>query len=162
MTIKLTMRKICWQNLRANRLLLCSWGDQGDLGDRSARPTLQEELINLDSAKRRSMASGARDKGVNIEEIVRSEEENHGMTRNPGGIKLSEHGTMSTEGRSWALEIYKGHTEEDDQHTQEDGILELDLDEEEAEILVRNLAIGVFYSRKSYNPKYLFTDMLNA
>jgi hypothetical protein len=155
------MRKICWQNLRANRLLLCSWDDQGDLGERSTHLALQEELINPDSAKRRSMASGARDKEMKIEETTRSEEETHDMVRNPGGIKLSEHGMTSTEGRSWALEIYKGHTKEDDQHTQVDGVLELDLDEE-AEISLRNLAIGVFYSRKSYNPKYLFADMLNA
>jgi hypothetical protein len=40
--------------------------------------------------------------------------------------------------------------------------VELDLDEVEAEISLKFLAIGVFYSRKSYNPKYLFSDMLNA
>jgi hypothetical protein len=137
-------------------------GDQGDLSERSTHQTLQEKLINPDSVKRRSMASEARDKEVKIEEIARSEEDNHGMERNFGGIKLAEHGTTSTEGGTWALEIYKGRTGEDDQHTQEDDILELDLDGEEAEISVRNLAIGMFYSRKSYDPKYLFTDMLNA
>jgi hypothetical protein len=44
----------------------------------------------------------------------------------------------------------------------EEELLELDLDVVEAKISLKYLAIGVFYSRKSYNPKYLFLDMMNA
>jgi hypothetical protein len=39
-------------------------------------------------------------------------------------------------------------------------MLELDLDEEEAEVQSRVLAIVVFYSRKSYIPRVLFADMI--
>jgi hypothetical protein len=41
-------------------------------------------------------------------------------------------------------------------------MLELDLDEEEAELSSKHMAIAVFYSRKSYNPRYLFSDMMAA
>jgi hypothetical protein len=40
--------------------------------------------------------------------------------------------------------------------------LELDLDGEVAEIASKCLATAVFFSRKSYSPQYLFSDMLKA
>jgi hypothetical protein len=43
----------------------------------------------------------------------------------------------------------------------EDGISELDLDDE-AELESKCLTIAIFYSQKSYNPQFLFSDMLKA
>jgi hypothetical protein len=45
---------------------------------------------------------------------------------------------------------------------EEEELLELDLDEEEAELASKFLAIAVFYSQKSYSLQYLFSDMQNA
>jgi hypothetical protein len=43
----------------------------------------------------------------------------------------------------------------------EDGISELDLDDE-AELESKCFTIAIFYSQKSYNPQFLFSDMLKA
>jgi hypothetical protein len=44
---------------------------------------------------------------------------------------------------------------------EDDDVLELDLEDKEAEVATKFMAIAV-YSQKSYNPKVLFSDMLNA
>jgi hypothetical protein len=61
------------------------------------------------------------------------------------------------------MEVYVG--EKLDQQEGEDmdeDILEFDLDEEEAELALKAMAIAVYYSRKSFNPHVLFTDMAAA
>jgi hypothetical protein len=61
------------------------------------------------------------------------------------------------------MEVYVG--EKLDQREGEDrdqDILEFDLDEEEAELAPKAMAIAVYYSRKSFNPQVLFTDMAVA
>jgi hypothetical protein len=40
--------------------------------------------------------------------------------------------------------------------------LELDMGEDEAEQSNKHLAMAIYYSRKSYNPRVLMTEMLNA
>jgi hypothetical protein len=60
------------------------------------------------------------------------------------------------------MEVYVG--EKLDQQEGEDrdqDILEFDLDEE-AELAPKAMAITVYYSRKSFNPQVLFTDMAVA
>jgi hypothetical protein len=53
-----------------------------------------------------------------------------------------------------AVELYRGNQKSlDDVATGDDGVLEFELDEEEAEMASKFLAIVVFYSRKSYNPQ---------
>jgi hypothetical protein len=64
-------------------------------------------------------------------------------------------------GKEWALEVYKGQTTVEEAEI-EGGILELALDEEEAMETSRCLGIAVFYSWKSFNPKVLFSDMLQV
>jgi hypothetical protein len=44
----------------------------------------------------------------------------------------------------------------------DEDILEFDLDEEEAELALKAMAIAAYYSRKSFNPHVLFTDMAAA
>jgi hypothetical protein len=55
-----------------------------------------------------------------------------------------------------------GSGDEVEQNQNKEESLELDLEEVEAEISMHFMAIGVFYSRKSYNPKFLFSNMLNG
>jgi hypothetical protein len=57
--------------------------------------------------------------------------------------------------------VYHGS---DTQKTKEDyeELLEFDLEEEEAEIAHKSLAIAVYYSRKNFNAQYLFSEMLHA
>jgi hypothetical protein len=57
--------------------------------------------------------------------------------------------------------VYHGS---DTQKTKEDyeELLEFDLEEEEAEIAQKSLAIAVYYSRKNFNAQYLFSEMLHA
>jgi hypothetical protein len=61
------------------------------------------------------------------------------------------------------MEIYRGREADTTTYDgEEEGILELDLDEKEAELASRFIAIVVFYSQKSYSLQYLFSDMQNA
>jgi hypothetical protein len=60
------------------------------------------------------------------------------------------------------MEIYQGSRANAKGEDDEEDMLELDLDEEEAELSSKHMAIAVFYSRKSYNPRYLFSDMMAA
>jgi hypothetical protein len=69
---------------------------------------------------------------------------------------------MHQDPKDWAVEVYKGDKEGNFQGAdQEDGI-EIELDEEEAVESSRVLGIAVYYSKKSYNPQVLFSDMINA
>jgi hypothetical protein len=57
----------------------------------------------------------------------------------------------------WAMEVYKGDKPiEEELEVEDDGIIELELDEDEAEQETKFLAIAVYYSRKSCNPKIMF------
>jgi hypothetical protein len=47
------------------------------------------------------------------------------------------------------------------QYKKEENILELDLGEE-AGISTQHLAMAIYYSQKSFNPRVLITEMLNA
>jgi hypothetical protein len=85
----------------------------------------------------------------------------HGPRRN-SDPKLED---MSVEGNSWAMEVYKGDMDMQDRAavgTEDEGMLEFDLDDEETEAACEVMAIAVFYSRKSYSSQFLFSDMLKA
>jgi hypothetical protein len=60
------------------------------------------------------------------------------------------------------MEVYHEHTTEPSVNEDDEGILEVDLLEVEEEIARKFLAIAVFYSKKSYNPQVIFSDMLKA
>jgi hypothetical protein len=64
--------------------------------------------------------------------------------------------------RDWAMKICKGKDLVEAKDNDVEDILELDLEEEESVLAVKHMAMAVFYSQKSYNPKFLFSDMLNA
>jgi hypothetical protein len=49
------------------------------------------------------------------------------------------------------MEVYKGNGADEDKVEENDDMLEIELNEEEAELVVKFLAIAIFYSRKSYN-----------
>jgi hypothetical protein len=63
---------------------------------------------------------------------------------------------------SWAVEVYKGKAADDEETEIDDGMLELDLDEDEAVEEAKLTGIAVYYSRKSFNLQALFSDMLQA
>jgi hypothetical protein len=58
-----------------------------------------------------------------------------------------------------AMEVYRGEETVTVDEEEDDDVLELDL--EDKEVATKFMAIAV-YSQKSYNPKVLFSDMLNA
>jgi hypothetical protein len=66
--------------------------------------------------------------------------------------------------KGWAMEIYKGGTQEEEEQEEDNGILELDLEEEEIAASSKPLTIGVFFSQKSYSPQILsgHVDSLGA
>jgi hypothetical protein len=70
--------------------------------------------------------------------------------------------TRQEENKGWAMEVSRGKDAGREEAEMEDGMLELDMDEEDAVKSSHVLGIAVFYSKKSYNPQYLFSDMINA
>jgi hypothetical protein len=61
---------------------------------------------------------------------------------------------MGGGGLGLVLQSSLGQEENKAEAWEKDDMLELDLDEEEAKILSKCMAITIFYSRKSYNPQY--------
>jgi hypothetical protein len=59
------------------------------------------------------------------------------------------------------MEVYQGNNGDDLLKEVEKDILELDLEDEEEELAKSHLAIAIFYSRKSFSPHYLFSEMIN-
>jgi hypothetical protein len=93
----------------------------------------------------------------------------HGKKVDGGGlgdeilVQNLERGGTGKSRTSWALEVYRGtHDEERVEPDGEEDMMELDLEEEGAEFALKFITIGVYYSQKSYNPWFLFTDMLTA
>jgi hypothetical protein len=60
------------------------------------------------------------------------------------------------------MEVYKGMNQAESKDGEDEDVLELDLDKGKAEVGSKFTAIAIYFSQKSYNPKYLFSDMLNA
>jgi hypothetical protein len=61
------------------------------------------------------------------------------------------------------MEVYKSEdTGLNIENSEEEGMLEFDLDEEETALVSEVMAIVVYYSRKSYSPQFLFSDMVKA
>jgi hypothetical protein len=61
------------------------------------------------------------------------------------------------------MEVYKGDDlDQTAGGTEKEGMLEFDLDDEEMTLVSEVMAIAVYYSRKSYSPQFLFSDMVKA
>jgi hypothetical protein len=61
------------------------------------------------------------------------------------------------------MEVYKSEdTGLNIENSEEEGMLEFDLDEEETALVSEVMAIVVYYSCKSYSPQFLFSDMVKA
>jgi hypothetical protein len=84
------------------------------------------------------------------------------MERDLGSKGSNEHDVQPDGQEHRALEIYKKKVILDDEAEIEDGMLELDLDEDEVVEVAEQVGIAVYYSRKSLNPQILFLDMLQA
>jgi hypothetical protein len=66
------------------------------------------------------------------------------------------------ERRNWAMEVYQGNRGRDPLEEVEEDILELDLDAGGEEFDRKHLVIEIFYSRKSFNPQYPFSEMMSV
>jgi hypothetical protein len=65
--------------------------------------------------------------------------------------------------KGWEMEVYRGdHVRKKEVHQMDADILEFDLDEDDSIHMLKALTIDVFHSQKSYNPQFLFSNMLKA
>jgi hypothetical protein len=136
------------------------WGDQGDFDKESAHLKPSEELINWGNPRaeamvKRNIQSAAVMEGLGVNEGRKLEQ---GQGSKGNGEPDDQHDGHE----SWDVEVYKGKVADDEEIEIEDGMLELDLDEDEAVEEVKLVGIAVYYSRKSFNPQVLFSDMLQA
>jgi hypothetical protein len=77
---------------------------------------------------------------------------------NPGTNKEN----LNMDCKNWAVEVYKGSSKGKASIEEHEDEIEIDIDEEDVVEVSRVLGIAVFYSRKSYNPQFLFSDMISA
>jgi hypothetical protein len=66
------------------------------------------------------------------------------------------------EHRNWAMEIYQDKGKRDPLEEVGKDILELDLGDADEELVKKHMAIAIYYSQKSFNPQYLFFEMMSA
>jgi hypothetical protein len=81
------------------------------------------------------------------------------------GLKLIRKGLLERdkeESKDWTVAVYKGSDAVREEAELEEDMLELELDEDDTVKTSKVLGIVVFYSRKSYNPQYLSSDMINV
>jgi hypothetical protein len=140
--------------------LLNSGDDPGDLGERSTRPKSCSSPSKLGFVVREEKE---KELGICVMEGTLMDQ-GGGF---PQGGRGNTHDHQDQDGlldksKAWAMEVYKGKEPTKAEKGQEEDVLELDLEEGEAEVETKFIAIAVYYSQKSYNPKYLFSDMLNA
>jgi hypothetical protein len=130
--------------------LLCDGGDQGDLGERSTHPKPSGDLSNSDMTKAGSSLGKQNQTGLQkMKEVLEPIQGLDGSTR-------------KDEKQDWIVDVYHGQASGSKRMEEDDDMLEIDLEEEGAEALSNCMAIAVYYSRKSYNPKVLLSDMLVA
>jgi hypothetical protein len=146
--------------LALDHVSFCSWGDQGDIAEKSAHPKLQRAPINLGFAIRLTMAELNQQTGMKMKRDDGGQRIGSSQDMNISG--QSGRAATSMEAKNWVLELYRGHEAKTGQHGNDDEVLELDLDEEEDETSLKFMAVAMFYSWKGYNPKFLFSNMLNA
>jgi hypothetical protein len=143
---------------RLLRVLISGGGDQEEFTEKSAHPKPLENSGSLVNPDLITMNQEGK-VGVAALKIRRADRK---AAQESGEVKPSHQGNMQDQNVGWALEVYKGENSGKDAEAMEAEMLELNLDEEEAEIQSKVLAIAVFYSRKSYSPHVLFVDMLVA
>jgi hypothetical protein len=81
------------------------------------------------------------------------------------GLRLIRKGLLERdkeESKDWTVAVYKGSDAVREEAELEEDMLELELDEDDTVKTSKVLGIVVFYSRKSYNPQYLSSDMINV
>jgi hypothetical protein len=81
------------------------------------------------------------------------------------GLRLIRKGLLERdkeESKDWTVAVYKGSDAVREEAELEEDMLELELDEDDTVKTSKVLGIAVFYYRKSYNPQYLSSDMINV
>jgi hypothetical protein len=144
----------------AIELLLGGGGDQGDPVEESTHPKPPESLTHLENPRDVPMAKTSNQNTVNPSGRVAVEgtTSEQGESSKNGGNQM----TLLDYRKDWALEVYQGKSTREEEAGIEDAILEPELDEEEAIETSRVMGIAIYYSRKSFNPKILFSDMIHA
>jgi hypothetical protein len=84
------------------------------------------------------------------------------MASNGGEKPRSSKEHEDLESMKWAMEVYKGSSKSKDLVEDQEEEIEIDIDMEDAVKTSRVQGIAVFYSRKSNNMQFLFSDMISA
>jgi hypothetical protein len=143
-----------------NRSASCGGGDQGGFVENPARPKPQGVLVYLVLSWRNPRAE------VNHKREDLMEKGDPESSRGRQGKRpvqsAEENSAAQVHTRNWAIEVY--HEQGPDARMGGDyaDILEFDLEEEEAKMPQKFLAIAIYYSSKSFNVQFLFSDMLHA
>jgi hypothetical protein len=69
---------------------------------------------------------------------------------------------LHEDSKDWAVEVYKVPSKGKAPIGEQEDKLEIQLNEEDAVETSKVLGIAVFYSKKSYNLHFLFSDMINV
>jgi hypothetical protein len=149
-----------WFSSGLIRYLTCGGGDKGDSGEDSTHPKPLVRSVIQGRTKRGSAMAGDGDMvgGSLVAGSVRIPEINEGKVTDPRRSNVNRNEGSHT----WALEVYKGSAKGKTPQEEHEGGVEIELDEEEVVESLRVLGIALFYSRKSYNSQFLFSDMIGA
>jgi hypothetical protein len=154
------MLEVLWHNLGHHRFALDGGGDQGELDKSSTH--MKSLLASRSLWETEGTCMVGDSKMIRMEEGEGSKRADNKNKQNMQETTMSTDGASVEDRKDWAMKIYQGKRANAKEEEDEVGMLELDLDEEEPELSSNYLAIVVFYSRKRYNPHYLFLDMMAA
>jgi hypothetical protein len=111
-------------------LLFGGGGDQGDLVEDSTHLKPSKSLIHMENPRDVPMAKKSYLEAVNPSE--RAVEEGSMAEQGESSKNRGNQLTLLENREGWALEVYQGKLRREEEAEIEDGILELELDEEEA------------------------------
>jgi hypothetical protein len=135
-------------------------GEEGDSGEGSAHPKPPVRSINQCRTKRDIMMELGSDVGGSSSTVGFGT--GYESQADKGVAQGIDKENLHEESKDWAVEVYKGSTKGKAQVEEQTDELEIKLDEEDAVETSKVLGIAVLYSRKSYNPQLLFSDMINT
>jgi hypothetical protein len=139
---------------------LSGGGDQGGFGEKPTHPKPPKELIQLGFLGRiRRVEQSPKSATMVVDKESSDRGKRHHDSSSVGHIQ--DKGLQEDQG-AWTLEVFQEWKEEDLLREAEENISELDLDRKEEAMSRKHLAKTIYYSRKRFNPKFMFADMLNA
>jgi hypothetical protein len=98
-----------------------------------------------------------------VRSIIRSGANQGNMMASDGHVKpRTSKENLHVDSKNWVVEVYKGSSKGKDPVEEHEDELMTDIGKEDVVEASRVLGIVVYYSRKSYNPQFLFSDMISA